>query len=495
MPQIILKKRIAPSAPSAGKLSLYFKDDNRLYYKDELGTEFKVTIQLDINSKVDANVAIVAGTATKISYDAKGLVTGGAALTAADVPILNKDTTGNAATATTAGKATNLAGGSAGKIAYQSAADTTAFLVEGTVGQVLTSGGAGVAPSWAEAGGGLKNLTETLHNTAPNDSYHMVSIAATGAGTDIGISLVAKGFAAITAQVPDNTAAGGNARGARSMDWQRFRNNPDEVASGQYSVLAGGFANKLASNFAVIAGGRSNRIEGAYSVVGGGNGNSTNTGTYSVVGGGGGNSSTGNYTSLVGGDSNTINNSNYGSLLGGEFNIVSGDCSSVLGGSRATTFTRGQVAFSSGSFSVARGTSQWSVYSLFRKTIDATTLVLTSTGLNANNALEALRLPFNSLFLFKGMVVARQEAAGLAVDSSAWEIKALVRKGGLDTEIEFVGTPTITLVAQTTGASAWTVTLEVDNVTYGAMQIKVTGEAARTIRWAARLDSVEVTNA
>lgn len=64
---------------------------------------------------------------------------------AGDFPTLNQSTTGNATTATTA---TNLAGGSGGTIPYQSAAGTTAMLANGTVGQVLTSAGTTLAPTW-----------------------------------------------------------------------------------------------------------------------------------------------------------------------------------------------------------------------------------------------------------------------------------------------------------------------------------------------------------
>jgi len=49
-------------------------------------------------------------------------------------------TWGTPATATTA---TNLAGGSAGTVPYQTASGTTAMLAAGTSGQVLTSSGAG----------------------------------------------------------------------------------------------------------------------------------------------------------------------------------------------------------------------------------------------------------------------------------------------------------------------------------------------------------------
>lgn len=52
------------------------------------------------------------------------------------------------ATSDTATYATNLSGGGAGRIPYQSAADTTAFTAQGTAGQVLTSNGTS-APTWA----------------------------------------------------------------------------------------------------------------------------------------------------------------------------------------------------------------------------------------------------------------------------------------------------------------------------------------------------------
>ena len=63
---------------------------------------------------------------------------------AGDFPTLNQSTTGNASTATTA---TNLAGGGAGQLPYQTALGTTAMLAAGTATYVLTSNGT-AAPSW-----------------------------------------------------------------------------------------------------------------------------------------------------------------------------------------------------------------------------------------------------------------------------------------------------------------------------------------------------------
>jgi hypothetical protein len=64
---------------------------------------------------------------------------------------------GNAATATSATTATNLAAGSGGQIPYQSAAGTTAMLANGTAGQVLQSNGS-AAPSWVSAATGDMTL-------------------------------------------------------------------------------------------------------------------------------------------------------------------------------------------------------------------------------------------------------------------------------------------------------------------------------------------------
>jgi hypothetical protein len=50
--------------------------------------------------------------------------------------------------ATTATRATNIAGGLGGQIPYQTAVNTTALLANGTAGQYLKSNGTTLAPSW-----------------------------------------------------------------------------------------------------------------------------------------------------------------------------------------------------------------------------------------------------------------------------------------------------------------------------------------------------------
>jgi hypothetical protein len=83
------------------------------------------------------------------------------------VPTWNQNTTGTAA------KATNIAGGSAGKIPYQSTTDTTLFTGVGVAGQILTSQASG-APIWANAPGGSPPTVIVLNgvNGSPTTYNH-----------------------------------------------------------------------------------------------------------------------------------------------------------------------------------------------------------------------------------------------------------------------------------------------------------------------------------
>lgn len=68
---------------------------------------------------------------------------------------------GNAATATSATTATNLAGGAAGSVPYQTSTGVTSMLAAGTNGQVLTL--AGGVPTWASgASGSVTSVAQTF---------------------------------------------------------------------------------------------------------------------------------------------------------------------------------------------------------------------------------------------------------------------------------------------------------------------------------------------
>jgi hypothetical protein len=115
---------------------------------------FTVNQQGQITLAANASIAIAASQITSGTIDSarlSGSYSGITGLgTLLDLTVTNTITgsvSGNAGTATTAGKATNIAGGAVGSVPYQSATDVTAFLAAGSNGQVLTL--AGGIPSWA----------------------------------------------------------------------------------------------------------------------------------------------------------------------------------------------------------------------------------------------------------------------------------------------------------------------------------------------------------
>jgi len=151
--------------------------------------------------------------------------------------------TGNAATATTAGSATtattatNLAGGAAGSLPYQSAAGVTALLAAGTNGQVLTL--ASGVPSWATpttgtvtsvSGAGTVNgltLTGTVTSSGSLtlggtlDLSSPPAIGGTAANTINGTTIT--GSTAVKSPYFDATSSAGgalrNASGTNQIQW------------------------------------------------------------------------------------------------------------------------------------------------------------------------------------------------------------------------------------------------------------------------------------
>ena len=81
-----------------------------------------------------------------------------------------------------AGSATNVAGGSAGSLVYQSSSGLTSFIPGSTLGYVLTSTGPTTAPSWqATAPGGVTNIIAGANITiSPPSGIGAVTISSTG---------------------------------------------------------------------------------------------------------------------------------------------------------------------------------------------------------------------------------------------------------------------------------------------------------------------------
>jgi len=163
--------------------------------------------------------------------------------------------------------------------------------------------------------------------------------------------LAPNGTGGLLAQIPDNTAVGGNARGQYAVDWQREHGgDPARVAAGLYSVVGGGYVNAATAEAATVGGGYANRTLQAYSTVSGGYVNTIGAGS--------------DFSSIGGGQVNSTNLSR-ATVAGGQENYADGRFSMVPGGYLAWARVRGEFAFGSGPFAGSvNGQAQTTMFNL-----------------------------------------------------------------------------------------------------------------------------------
>lgn len=120
----------------------------------------------------------------------------------------------------------------------------------------------------------------------------------------------------------------------------------------------------------------------------------------------------------------------------------------------------------------------------------AITTTATVTELFLDNAgTQRFVLPVNSNVAFTLRVSARRtDASGGA---AGYTFEGVIRKDTTAVSTTLVGTPTKNVLGETN--TVWDVSVSADS-TNGTLKISVTGEAAKTIRWAAVMDAVVVTN-
>jgi len=407
-------------------------------------------------------IPVVQSGATKRSTPAaiKTYVETGGTVTASD-PVLDLTQTWNNAAVTFTGlklDVTNTASASASKVAA---------LQIGGVNSVVASisGSVHVFDAFTDD----NNYSRLALN--PKAAGDWVQIAAETAGTEAdnyGIALTPAGTGAISAQVPDSTTAGGNARGNCATDFQMIRSAATQVASGSYAGILSGYYNTASGSRSVIAGGDSNQATAtATGVVAGTNNRAQQVNAF--VGGGNGNIAS-NTDSVV---------------AGGGLNTASGYRSWIPGGGNALTRGLDYTGAYAASFRAAKGDAQVILQPVRRTTTDATPVSLATDGTPA--ATTVMVLPANSTLMVTAIVAAR-DASG---NSAGWIAQALFKRDGSGNTTR-LGTATVTAIG-TPDAAINTATIDiVANDTLESAEIQVTGVAATTIYWVGELKCVQV---
>ena len=330
--------------------------------------------------------------------------------------------------------------------------DTTA-----TEDYVLTVDANGDCGWEAASGGGLSNFTESENTSSPNNTVSANRLIVTGSATNIDAVFQSKGTGAILAQLPDSGTGGGNKRGDYAVDWQMDRNNANQVASGEGSVIGGGKRNRVTGDYCTVAGGQNNYVTDGYSFVGGGYLNEANGQCSSV--------------------------------LGGSYNDADAYYSTVIG-NRGKTRWRGHIVFGANASTAIgnKGGEQSGITHYKKQTTDATPTTMGTAG-SSGDQYRSVAPPNNSAYGFTITVVG---AVGSGGDCSMWKFEGLIKRGANAAATAIVGNVVKNRIAYDSGASAWDVNVTA-NTSQGSLVVTVTGEASTTIRWIANVETTEIT--
>jgi len=188
------------------------------------------------------------------------------------------------------------------KVTFPSAPDTSAIDIKDEGSLILSNPtamnftGPGVTVTENPTGTAEVDIPGLQYWTESEDATTQQSTIFTpnNSATNVNAVIQPKGNGANTAQTPDGTNAGGNARGAYATDWQKVRTDATQVASGENSVVCGGERNGASGKNSFVGGGENNfATTQKASVIGGANNRSTgdngatSSGTSSTASGNG----------------------------------------------------------------------------------------------------------------------------------------------------------------------------------------------------------------
>jgi hypothetical protein len=363
--------------------------------------------------------------------------------------------------------------------------DNAALRADGTGGATLQSS------AWIIN----DNLT-----ASPNNTVNHACLEATGATTNVSVSIKPKGTGAFMLAVPDGAATGGNVRGANAVDLQISRSAATQVASGNQSVVIGASSTASSDGNVAIGSGVNASGNGAVGI----GGSITVSGATGSVGIGSSATASGQSSVAIGRVATAsgvaaiaighINNcSSTGSVAIGYDNTVNtGPAAVAIGqtnrayeeatlstGTQALADRKSQRAHACGFFSSA-GDAQFSRFLLRNKTTNAT-----PTTLFSNGASSRLTIPAGKMLSFTARIT------GIKSDGTA--VAEYLRRG----VIKRIGSTTsIVGAVETIGTdiedNALTDVAITADDTNDALQINVTGITGETWRWVAVVEGLEI---
>jgi hypothetical protein len=321
--------------------------------------------------------------------------------------------------------------------------------------------------------------------TSTNQSINVYSSDTNGAGTTNPFIVIGSGQTLDLCYSKDFIFV--NANGQFNTGWISLNQSP----IGAYAfnaVVVGGNNNSAVASRAAVLGGSVSVASGQSSAVVGGTSNTASSTAAAVIGGTS-NTASGGYSAVLSGSFNT--SGGFYSAVSGYSNSANSDYSAVIGGSSGSTKSiRGNLVFpaSNEPISPILGVQQLGTLLLGRQTTNATATVLTSNTSAAATTNQVI-LPNNSAYTFQGTCIANVTGGGT---TSGWKFEGVIKRGANAASTALVAAVTPTVIAQDVGAATWVLAVTADT-TNGGIAVTVTGAAATTIRWVAKIETTEVT--
>jgi hypothetical protein len=283
----------------------------------------------------------------------------------------------------------------------------------------------------------------------------LVQISNAASDTNSALVLTPKGTGSISAQVPDATTAGGDARGVNATDFQRVRGNANQVASGERSFIAGGV---------------NNRASGTNSFIGGCN-DSVASGTSSCVVGSWSGNATSNRTTVIASFSSTAS--------GEQTAVICGrDSSATAEGALAI----GREAVSNLANMIAEGNGGFAAQHI-RFNLRGTTTTNSAVELLGGTGGNRLRCPSGKAMFMNVKILGIVNGGGtVATFERQYAIKNV---SGTTSEVF------APVTIGTDNAASTTIALSADDAN-DTLKIECTGLSATTIRWSAHVSAIEM---
>jgi hypothetical protein len=253
------------------------------------------------------------------------------------------------------------------------------------------------------------------------------------------------------------------------------------IKSGNNNTISGGISLTIQGGSAasVISGGINNGINssGNNNVVGGGNGNTiTGSAANATIGGGLTNTTAALSSTVFGGRENTINSGAvYAAAVGDRVSVAAAGAFSLSFGQRTSATVQGSLNGTGRDFGSVVGSCQFTTFVVGRQTTDATLTQLTSEGSTTFPV-----PPDNSAWAGRITVIGRERGT-TNVAMWSWDFGFAKATGNL--VIKYGETAPAALVDDITVGAVPAITSGTSS-----FRIAVTGKAATSIDWVARVD-------